>query len=330
MTSLPTRTNAIVLHAYNLDGWRVEEYDLPPLKPEDVLLRVTAAPLNPSDVAFLQGMYGIRKPLPTIPGFEGGGQVIAVGEKLNAADWIGRRAACLATGTIGTYTEYLVTHSSVVLPVTDDISDDAASMMLVNPLTAWALIDMAAAAGVKAVIQTAAASALGKMLRRFGESRGIAVINIVRRAAQVESLTAEGAAHVLDSSSETFDGDLRGMASGLGARMAFDAVGGSLTDRILRAMPNGSRIVVYGGLEGSPVSVGVDQFIFRDKQVQGFWLSSWMPQNPVKVAAAWAAIQAQSDAFRSEVRARFSLDRFDDALRLYTAQMSGGKVLIAP
>ncbi len=330
MTPLPNRTRAVVLHAYNLDGWRVDDHDLPPLKPDEVLLRVTAAPLNPSDVAFLQGMYGIRKPLPTIPGFEGGGRVIAVGESLNAAHWIDKRAACLATGASGTYTEYLVTNSSAVLPVSDQISDDAASMMLVNPLTAWALIDMAASAGVKAVIQTAAASALGKMLRRFGESRGIAVINIVRRAAQVETLIAEGAAYVLDSTSETFDSDLRGMASSLGAKMAFDAVGGALTDRILRAMPNGARVIVYGGLEGSPVSVGVDQFIFRDKHIQGFWLSSWMPHNPVKVAEAWAVIQAQHDAFRSDVRARFPLDRFDDALRLYTAQMSGGKVLITP
>ncbi|MDX2163728.1 MAG: zinc-binding dehydrogenase [bacterium] len=331
MTTLPTHMRAVVLDRYEAGGWRVEpQHPVPTPGPFDLLIRVRASPLNPSDLSFMIGQYGIRKPLPVVPGFEAAGQVVAVGERLDPADWIGRRVACFAGGGDGTYAEYMATNAALALPLPDHIDDEAGAMMLVNPLTAWALIDMAQTAGASAVVQTAAASALGQMLRRFGEAHGLAVINIVRRAEQLEMLRAGGAEHVLDSSSRTFDADLRERSRSLNAVIGFDAVGGSLTDRVLRAMPNGSRMVVYGGLEGTPVSIGVDQLIFRDKRVEGFWLSTWMPAQPDRVREAWRAVTGDTDSFRSDVRARCPLEQFGAAVEQYAAQMSGGKVLIVP
>ena len=78
-------------------------------------------------------------------------------------------------------------------------------MMLVNPLTAWALVDVARRGRHRAIVQTAAASALGKMVLRLGRRFSIPVINVVRRSEQVEALHALGAHHVLNSSDEGFD-----------------------------------------------------------------------------------------------------------------------------
>jgi NADPH:quinone reductase-like Zn-dependent oxidoreductase len=168
------------------------------------------------------------------------------------------------------------------------------------------------------------------MIARFGAKRGLTVINIVRRAAQADDLRAKGAEYVFDSSEPDFDKALRDTCRTLDARVAFDAVGGQMTDKVLRAMPNGSRVIVYGGLSGEPTTIGVDQFVFRDKHVDGFWLSTWMRAAPAEVGSAWREVQASHADFKSEVRARYPLDQFGDALKVYEAQMSGGKVLITP
>lgn len=324
---------AVVLHHTHItmDGWTFEpDWKTVPLDAGDVRVKIAASPLNPSDLSFLQGMYGVRKALPVVPGFEASGRIIAVGEGLNPDEYIGRRVACFAAGGDGTWAEYMVIPALSALPVADHISDEAAAMLLVNPLTVWALIDSAIRHGAQALVQTAAASALGQMLRRYGESRGLQVINIVRRPALVDALRAGGAAHVLDSSADDFDKALRDASRSLHATVGFDAVGGELSDRVLRGMPNGSRLIVYGGLGGAPVQVGVDQLIFRDKKIEGFWLSTWMPAHLDLLMQAWTDVQTEHEIFRSEVRARFSLEQFGDALAAYANAMSGGKILLVP
>ncbi len=327
--SLPATMRAVVLHETNPRRWQIESIAVPQPAAGEALIKITASPLNPSDLMFLIGNYGVRKPLPVVPGFEAGGRVISVGEGVDDS-WIGRKVACFSGAGDGTYAEYMRTPITNVLPVADHISEEAAAMMLVNPLTAVALVESAVKLGAKAIVQTAAASALGGMIRKAARARGLGVIDVVRRAAQAADLTASGAENVLDTSNADFDRNLRDMCRALDARVAFDAVGGTTTDRILRGMPNGSHIIVYGGLEGQPVQVGVDQFIFRDKHVHGFWLSTWMRQQPDAFRAAWETVQADFDSFKSEVRARFTVDQFDEAVALYEAQMTGGKVLIVP
>lgn len=330
MSPLPTHTRAVVLNRYALDGWQIGEVPLPALGERDVLVKISAAPINPSDLSFLQGYYGIRKTLPVVPGFEGGGRVIAAGSALDQQEWMGRRVACFAGSGHGTYAEYMVVPATNCFPVDEHITDEYACMLIVNPITVWALIDLAIDSGTKAVIQTAAASALGHALCVMAGRRGLKVINVVRRAALVDQLKAQGADYALDSSADGFDVELRELARKLDARLAFDAVGGTMTDRVLRAMPNGARIIVYGGLDGTPSQVGVDQLIFRDKHVDGFWLSTWMPKHLDKVAAAWSDVLAHAFEFRPHVRDLLKLEEFGKAIDLYQSNMSGGKVLITP
>ena len=333
--TLPTRMQAVVVRAYGpgFDGMALAER--PVLAPvgDQVLVRVAASPINPSDLSFVQGQYGVRKPLPAVGGFEASGRVVAAGAGAAAQRLLGKRVAALSGGDDdGAWAEYMLASAAFCVPVPDDIADEAAAALIINPYTAWALVGIARAAGTKAIVQTAAGSALGRMIQRLAASHGIACINVVRRPEQVTELVQAGMTPALCSADADFDTQLASLCKNLDARIAVDAVGGALTGRVARALRPGGRVIVYGGLSGEEPRIGVDQLIFRDKKLEGFWLSSWLPGRSVDELAHLAAeIPALArDTLSTDTRARYPLARFREALTDYAGQMSGGKVLFMP
>jgi len=243
-----------------------------------VLVRVEAAPCNPSDLLFLQGLYGVNKPLPTVPGWEGAGTAVASG-----GGWIGRRlvgkhVACAGqTEGDGTWGQYYLTRATTCVPLHRGLDVDAGATLIINPLTAIGLMDEAQRRGARAVIQTAGASQVGRMVLRLAADAGVPLVNVVRRDEQVELLRSLGAEHVLDSESASFNEDLRRLCSDLRATVAFEAVAGEMTGYLLGAMPRESTALVYGALSEQPCGaidpIGV---IFEGKRVEGFYLGSWM------------------------------------------------------
>lgn len=325
--NFPSQTHAVIIHEYRpgLDHVAVETRDVPPPAEGEVLVRVAASPLNPSDLAFVQGNY-VRKHLPAICGFEAGGTVIAAGNGVDPS-LVGRTVACFAGDDEGAWTEILRTSATSCFPVPDGITAEAAATMLVNPLTAWALLDRAGDS--PAIAQTAAASALGQMIARLAIQRGIPAVHIVRRDEQAETLRALGAEYVLNSESASFDHDFRSLSRKLDVRVCFDAVAGPLADRIFQQLPSRSKLIVYGGLGGGAVQATVGDLLFKDKAIEGFWLPLWM-RDTRKVVKAWAAVRGDLGSYKTEVRARYPLERVKEALADYAAQMTGGKVLLTP
>lgn len=324
---------ALVLKHYRPDAFDIslERIAVPQPQAGEVLVRISASPINPSDLSFMQGFYGIRRPLPTVPGFEASGVIVAVGEGIPAEQWLNKRVACFAGDANGTWAEYMVTKLSNCLIVPADVDDARAATALVNPLTAWALLDIAHGAHSPAIVQTAAASALGQMLIRTARRQGLVTINIVRREEQAELLRSLGADVALNSESPHFKEALRDACQNYQPTLAYDAIGGAMTDTLLRAMPRGSRVLVYGGLAGEPCRIGVDQLIFRNQRVEGFWLTYWMRDNAARVPQAWADVMAEADGdYYSEIRSRYGLADWEAALADYTGQMTGGKVLFTP
>lgn len=323
---------AVVLHEYR-DGHhhlRIEDRALTPPGPHDLVIRIQAAPVHPADLVFVQGRYGVRKPLPTIPGFEAVGEVVQVGAQVDSA-WLGRRVACMSAEHDGAWAEYMTTPQINAFLIPDDLPEALAAMLFVNPLTAWALMDMARQAGTTSIIQTAAASALGRMLIRLCARAGIESINIIRRDEHISSLQDAGARYILNSNEPTFEKHLRALTRTMHTRIAFDAVGGVLTGQILRALHTGGMLCLYGALASEPVEISVDQIIFRSKQVRGFWLSLWMREaSAEKRAQAWADIQAHRDEYTPVIAGRYPLERAHDALDAYAADMTRGKVLLIP
>lgn len=236
--------------------------DTPQPKEDQVLVRVEASPINPSDLGLLFGAADMGtarskgsisdpvveadispKVLPSLAarfdesmtvGNEGGGVVVAAGSSPAAQALLGKTVGVLGGGM---YTEYRCVHVSQCLELGSDVTSAQAASCFVNPLTSLGMVETMRAEGHKALVHTAAASNLGQMLNKVCIKDGIDLVNIVRRPEQAELLRGLGAKYVVDSSEPTFMADLTQALVATGATIAFDAIGGGpLAGQILTCM----------------------------------------------------------------------------------------------
>jgi NADPH:quinone reductase-like Zn-dependent oxidoreductase len=324
---------AVVLKEFNSSLLTVEDIPTPELKRGQVLVKLAAAPVNPSDLIFLRNQYGVKKEPPVVPGFEGSGAVVASNAGLYGRWLVGKRVACRAPEDgNGTWAEYMATDSKSVVPLLRGVTLEQGASLLVNPLTAWALLSMARKEHHHGFVQTAAASALGQMIERLARRWQMVSINIVRRREQVELLKKNGAVHVLDSSATGFEEQLHVLSERHKIRLAFDAVGGDLTSRVASAMPKGSKVVVYGALAGENCQMSPLSLIFEDKKLEGFWLSDWIKKIGFlrKLKMATGAQKLLATDLATHVQARFPLEKIQDAIALYKEKRIVGKVLLIP
>jgi NADPH:quinone reductase-like Zn-dependent oxidoreductase len=333
--SIPKTMRALELRSY--DGGEaslvVAEKPVPAPGAGEVLVQIAATPVNPSDLMFIRGLYGVKKGLPVVPGFEASGRVVASGGGLLAGYLSGKRVACAApTDGDGTWAEFMSAPAALCIPLLKGTDTEQAASMIVNPFTAWALMDAARRGRHRGVAQTAAASALGRMIQGLAARRGVPLVNIVRRREQAELLRKAGALHVLDSGDADFDERLRETCRRLDVTIAFDAVAGELTGRVLAAMPPGARVVVYGALSMEGCLLHPGSLIFEDKRVEGFWLSQWIRSQSffARLRTSRAVQKRLDNDLRTQVRARLPLDGAAEGIRQYEGQMTGGKVLLLP
>jgi NADPH:quinone reductase-like Zn-dependent oxidoreductase len=219
----------------------------------------------------------------------------------------------------------------VELPAT--VSFDEGACFFGNPLTAVMMLDVIKQGKHRAVVQSAAASALSKMVLRLCHAEGIPVVNIVRRPAQVRALQDLGAEFVLNSDDTAFDQDLKALCSRLQVSVGFDSVAGEMTGTMLQALMPGGTAYVLGVLSGQPASglTGQD-LIFHKKRVEGLNLRDWLASSSsYKKLRAIKQVSSQlSTVFKTDIVQRYSLEQFEQALHTYQVNMSAGKVLFAP
>ncbi len=332
MFDIPATMRTAILRDYTgPQALELVERPVPQPGPGEVLVKITAAPINPSDQMFLEGRYGLKRALPTPVGFEGAGIVVATGDDVRTRLLLGRRVAFAANERSGSWAEYSLSNLTGCFPLLPGVSTLQGAMLLVNPLTAWALVDIARQHS-PAFVQTAAAGALGMMIQRLARRWHMPLINIVRRPEQRVFLENDGADYVLDTSDPDFDSQLRELSRSLKAKIVLEAVAGELTERVLQSMPRGSEAIVYGALSREAISLHPGSLIFRNQHVRGFWLSSWLGHvDAGKLLRAGIAVQRLlSSDFASPVRACLPLEQIQRALELYAKDMTGGKVLILP
>ncbi|MEP7026670.1 MAG: NADH oxidase, partial [Actinomycetota bacterium] len=238
------------------------DVDVPAPEPNQVIVRVEAAPINPSDLGLLfagadttqvQASGTADRPVATAPltagaaraataragqslptGNEGAGTVVAAGASADAQALLGKVVA-VAGGSMYAQYRCISAAACLVLPDGATAADGAASF--VNPMTALGMIETMRMEGHTALVHTAAASNLGQMLNRLCLEEGIPLVSIVRSAAQAELLRAGGATWVCDSTSGTFTSDLTEALQATSATIAFDAIGGGrLASQILACM----------------------------------------------------------------------------------------------
>ena len=324
---------SVVLNSYSgVEALCIEKRPVPTPGRNEVLVKVAFAPINPSDLATLTGYYGFKDPTPIVPGGEGSGEVVAAGPGVMASYFLGKRVACTGWGTGGgVWSEYVVKSvKGGVLSLNKSLSLEQGAMSFINPLTASAFIDISKKGGHKTILLTAAASSLGQKVNRLGRNEGIQVVNVVRRDAQVDLLKAQGADIVLNSNEVGFEQQLHDVCHQTNTHIAFDAVAGPLTNQLLKAMPPNSKVTVFSALSKQAVQVSPDLLIFENKRIDNFWLGPWMSQqNFVKIMLLWKRVQKQMpNLLKSKIRKIYPIQEVKEAIRDYTSQMTGGKILL--
>ena len=230
---------------------RIRETEVAAPTDDQVVVRVDAAPINPSDLGMMlaggdadaalpagDGVHDavavpvtqaavaaqrarLGKPMPI--GNEGGGVVVAAGSSPAAQALLGKTVGFLSGNA---YAQYRTLHTSQCLAMAEGTDPADAAAAFVNPLTALGMVETMRAEGHSALIHTVGASNLGLMLNRICLDDGVGLVNIVRKPEHVEQLRALGAEHIVDSSADTFLDDLTAALRATGATIAFDAIGG--------------------------------------------------------------------------------------------------------
>jgi len=221
------------------------------------------------------------------------------------------------------------------VPLSDNITLDKASMMFVNPMTILAFFDVHKnlsnpSKKERAIINTAGASALGRMLIKIGNKKGIPVISVVRRQEQVDSLKADGAEYVVNSSDADFIESLKELAQKLNATVIFDAVGGKMVQQLLDAALEGSSIFIYGRLSDEACEINPGKMIFTGNQVQGFWLTGWLKsKNMLQSLRNTSKIKSLlNNELGTNIHKTFAPEQVIKAIETYKNNMSKGKVLL--
>ncbi len=338
---MPEKMKAVVLTEYSaslsgvLRNLQVTEKSLRSLGDDEVLVKMTAAPCNPSDIAFFRGMYDIIKPLPVVAGFEGTGTVIAAGKDGKALYLVGKRVSVFSKDEgDGTWAEYFIAKPENCIPVKEGLNTTQAACLAINPLTAYALTDLAHISGSKTIINTAAAGQTGGFIRVFAREKNIGLINLVRKDEHITKLKETGETYVLNILSNDFQEQLSKLAHDLRATVALDALGGEWSGKIVEAMPAGSQLILYGGLSGQYLAnINVLEIIFRQKTIIGFNLADWIKDSgPVNYGLVMSGIQERmmKGTIQITIQKTFKLEEVVRALLQYAGHLSDGKILFIP
>jgi NADPH:quinone reductase-like Zn-dependent oxidoreductase len=318
--------------------------------PDEIVVRVEAAPINPSDLGLLLGPADLAsmsaggsadRPTLTLAvpqqrmrmlasrvgqslpvGNEGAGTVVRAGA--DHQELIGRKVGMLGGAMYATYRKL---PARDVIPLPDDATAADGASMFVNPLTALAMPEVMRREGHKALVHTAAASNLGQMLNRICQADGVPLVNIVRSDEQAKLLTDAGACYVVDSTAPDFAARLTDALAETGATIAFDAIGGGkLANAILHAMEQAAnrtateysrygsstfkQVYIYGGLDMSPTVL--DRGFGFSWSVSGFLLTPFMQK------VGWEVMKAMRERVVRELKTTFA-SHYTDTISLAQA-----------
>ncbi|WP_170330062.1 zinc-binding dehydrogenase [Ruegeria arenilitoris] len=342
MTTLPSTMFATVLlhdgysgeatgpYIENAGDWLTEaELPVPEPGPGQVLIKLRAASVNPSDIHFIKGEYGQPRIKGAAAGFEGCGDVVATGQGAEAL--MGQRVAFI-TASSGAWAEYVLAPAMMCIPLRPEISDEDGAAQIVNPLTAMAMVDIAQSAG-DAFVVSAATSQLGKLMCGLGRDLGLKPIALVRRAETVDTLKDHGAAEVLVTTDPDVAQKFAKVSQVLKPRVFLDAVADQLSEQVFCAMPNRARWICYGKLSADlPQLTQMGQLIFMGKRIEGFWLTNWVTSTPPQdQARVVAEVQARfaDGRWKTDISERLALRDLVPNLA-EALKKSDGKVIITP
>jgi NADPH:quinone reductase-like Zn-dependent oxidoreductase len=304
----------------------------PQLRPgrDQVLVALEAAPLHPSDLNLIRGIYGMLPDLPAALGAEGLGRVVELGPGAEEA-LAGRRVVILPTYEQGTWADHAVVATRNLVPVSDDGDPLQLAMIGVNPITALLLLRLhEPLADGDWIAQTGANSAVGQYIIKLAKLAGVKTLNVVRREAAAAQVWASGGDRVL------IDGDdlpaqLEQALGGQELALVLDSIGGPVVAELAHKLRFGGKVVSYGALAEQPTALSVrDDLIYRQVSHHGFWTFNWLRQasrQDIQVAYQEIADLVTRGELAADVDRTYRLDRYREAFSRAQHYERPGKVL---
>jgi NADPH:quinone reductase-like Zn-dependent oxidoreductase len=316
---------------------KLAEIPTPPLARGEALVRVLLSPINASDLHMVRGRYGYQPELPASPGIEGVGIVEDVGPGVQGP-MVGTRVVFVDTWN--TWREQIVCPADKLVPVPEGLDDLAAATSYINPLTAWALTR--SAHNLKEgdwLLQTAAASSVGKMVLQLAQKHRFKTMNVIRRREQETIVRNLGGDEVICTADEDLRARLQELTAGKGVERAIDCVAGELGAEIARNLAPAGTMLVYGALSShrqtDPAKFIMPLFaprlIYSTATVRGWWLPRWVPSQPlaeVRAATSDLLTMLSNGALTPPAVVRYSLKDFQEAVHLADGESGQQKVLL--
>jgi len=304
---------------------RTEE--LAPLGPTQVLIKMLASCIHPSDFGKIQGTYGRLSNLPAVAGREGIGEIQEIGQEVK----------CLKVGmhvkipeSNGVWQKYCTAEAEDLFVVPQSLAADQAAQAFINPPTALRLLnDFVPLKGGDWIIQNAATSCVGHCVIQLAKIYGYKTINVVRDLNREPMLRSLGADCVV-----TLDQlkDVRELTNGVLPKLALNSIGGNYALSLIKALDENGVMVTFGGMVGEKVRFPTRELIFKNVQLRGFWMDQWMrvrPKREVEICIKQIFDLLQRKQLKLPVAATYPLEQWKEAFIYAQRADRFGKVLFA-
>jgi NADPH:quinone reductase-like Zn-dependent oxidoreductase len=302
--------------------------DLPP-GPQDVLVAMEAAPINPADFLLAAGWYGVRPPVPAAMGSEGVGRVVAAGSEAGEA-LVGRRVLVLPTYEQGTWADRVVVPIRNTVAVSETADPQQLAMLPVNPATAHLLLHRYRELHPGDWVGlTLGNSAVGQYVTALAKRAGLRVLSVVRREAAAERVRKLGADVVL------LDGDdlTERAAAAIGGdelQAVFDGLGGAKAGDLVPKLTTGGVVVSFSSITGQAPVLPLGDFVFREIVHHGLFVINWVrsaPRKEIEHTYGELSDLVEQGILRADVEATYPISRYREAFAHAQRTERSGKVL---
>jgi NADPH:quinone reductase-like Zn-dependent oxidoreductase len=296
--------------------------------PDEVVIDVEAAPVEPTDLYIIRGIYGVLPPLPSLLGAQGVGRVSAVGRDVKHLKE-GDRTLVPLLGNA--WVDRVKTSAPWLRPLPDGDLNQL-SMLGINPPTAYLLLtEFVQLKPGDWVIVNAANSGVGRSVIAIAKTRSIKTVNVVRRPEPVDELRALGGDIVLVDGPDLPQriAAATGQAS---VALALDGVGGPATQQLLDAVEKYGTVVAWSGMSSEPAPVSTISLLFKGQSIRSFWIVNWLQAQTRfdKITAIYEELapMVASGMLAFPVAGEFSLEQYPEALAV--AAKFRGKAIFKP
>lgn len=312
-------------HGKPAEALSLIDFQPAPLKDGEVLLEIHAAPINPADLNYIEGTYGIKPELPSTVGMECSATVLE-----SRADSLSPGDSVFPISQIGGWATHTVTHAENLIKLPAGIDPLQAAMLKVNPATAWLLLKhFEKLQEGDWVVLNASNSGVGQCVIQLAATMGIKTACFIRNEDLVPELTALGANLVLPDTLEGYENAKQTIGK-TKAKLAFNAVGGDSALRLIKLLAPSGTHITYGAMGRKPLTVPNGPLIFGDLRIRGLWVTEWIKhasRPEIEETYSSLAHLILDGSLKQQVDSGHSLENFTAALDRLGASDRKGKVL---